>query len=191
MNLHGALFLQRAGQHLEHLQVGIAGREGAERKRLIQAAEGELGPGIQLAGQFAEGGLQRFLVRGAVVLRDGLLRHEQREHLGFGDRQAGKVLDRFRVIIAVAPAVVFERQVEPILHEVDVPLDRPGGDFDLLGDPGAVGIAVALDLLVNAHHPLPRRPDQNVFLHLWHNSLSGLLPPVTADVKPVSLECGA
>jgi hypothetical protein len=54
--------------------------------------------------------------------------------------------------------MVVDRQSQAITHEIDVALDRLGGDFQLRADFLAVGKAAGLQRRVQPHHSLKRRP---------------------------------
>ena len=80
-----------------------------------------------------EGGLQRLMERRAPILRDGLVRHQERKHFRLRNRHRRQALNRRGVIVAVAPDLVFDWQIQPAFHEVHVALGGAGRDSRIPG----------------------------------------------------------
>ena len=108
-----------------------------------------------------------------MILGDGLVRHEQREHLRFADRQLGELLHRPGVMVTVAMPVEFERQIHAVFHEIQIPLYGANGNLKLAGQRRAIRVFLVLDQVVEAHHSLPGRADINLALDFRHISPSG------------------
>lgn len=113
--------------------------------------------------------------RCALILRDGLMRHQQRKHLPLGNRDRRQVFNRPAVAVSVAPGIIFNRQIQPAFHEVHVPLGGARRNLELLGKGPAIGMPALAQKLVHAHHALPWGPAIHIRLDLGHRPfLSGV-----------------
>ena len=102
--------------------------------------------------------------RGALVVGNGLLRDQDGKQLRLGYGYARELLNAARIIITVLLPVIFDGQVEPLLHELDVPENGAPVQPEVLAYLSAVGIRLTLQLVVDVHHPLIRRPGMTVLL---------------------------
>ncbi len=84
-------------------------------------------------------------------------RDDERENFALGDLHRRKAADFAVVKIAVVGGSKFNRQVQPVAHELDVAMDGLGGNLDLARELAGVGKAAGLQRLMNAQHPLQRR----------------------------------
>ena len=100
---------------------------------------------------------QRLFKTGAAILLQRFFRDDERENFALGDLHRGKAADFAGVKIAVALAIEFNRQVQPVAHELDVAMDGLGGDFDFARKLAGVGKSAGLQCLMNPQHPLQRR----------------------------------
>ena len=101
--------------------------------------------------------MKGLLKRGSLVLVKHLLGDEQGDDFALGDFDAWKIGDGPGVIEAETQRVVIDGEVEPVAHEVDVPLHGLGGNFKHLGQLAAIGELALLYLLVELLHPGERR----------------------------------
>ena len=172
LEFQDAALFQGAGEHFKGFEVGVLWRERSKRQRLVEAAEGKSGFGIQLAGQAFEGHRQGLFEGRAAILRDGFVGDQQGKHFGFGERQMGKLVHRLGVVIAVALLVEFHGQIQPALHEIHIAHDGAPRDFKLLGDPVAIGIGLLLQQVVETHHALHGRAAVSLRFGFGHKSFS-------------------
>ena len=68
-----------------------------------------------------------------------------------------EMFDRFCVVIAIPAIVVFDGQIQPALHELDIPFDRPGRHLEVFGNEWAIGKLFGPDPLMHEEHPFQRR----------------------------------
>ena len=80
---------------------------------------------------FSNGAEQRFLETGAAILLQRFFRDDQREQFALGDLQRGKGADFLGVMIAETAPVEFQRQLQPVAHELEVAMDGFGADLQL------------------------------------------------------------
>ena len=145
------------GQGVENFHVQNRLGAGAKGDGLLPVSEVQ-GHGVwERRGHFLERAQERPLERRAAVLLQRLFRHEQREQFAFGDLQRWKITDFFCVMEAAARAIKFNRQLQPVAHELNVAINRLGADFQLAGQCSGVGIFAGVDRLMNAKHPFQRR----------------------------------
>src|ERR1700694_4630514 len=101
--------------------------------------------------------MQRSLEGRSLVLRERLLRDEQRRDLALRNLDARKSGDSFRVVESKLLRIVTDRQTKPITHEVDVTLNRFWRNLEFRRDLLAVWKVVRLKRGVQPHHSLQRR----------------------------------
>src|SRR5437867_2231797 len=106
--------------------------------------------------------MQRTLEGRSLVLRERLLRDEQRGDFALRNLDARKSGDRFRVVESKLLRVVTNRQSKPIAHKIDVTLDRFWRDLEFRRDLLAVWKVVRLQRSVQLHHSLQRRAGKPV-----------------------------
>ncbi len=75
-------------------------------------------------------------------------RQQQTEHFVLAGGQTGHLVELSGVVIPAPCRFVFERCVEAVAQEADVPLGGFDRDFEVSGEPRRVGIAVFFHLLV-------------------------------------------
>ena len=66
-------------------------------------------------------------------------------------------LEADSVKIAVVGRREFNRQIQPVTHELNVAMDGLGGNFDFARELAGIGKSAGLQRLMNAQHPLQRR----------------------------------
>lgn len=103
-----------------------------------------------------ESSLEGLFKRGAAILREGLLRDEECHDLALGNLDVREMGDRLGINEPEVELVVFNRQPEPVAHEIDIALDRLGGHFQFVGEFAAVWEIAGDQPLVQPHHPLQR-----------------------------------
>ncbi len=147
----------RPAHRLEKFEVRDAGTDSSERNRRIHVAPVEPDPVLEPFGDLPEGRAQRLLERSAAVLLQRFLGDEERHHFALRHLDVREVRDGLRVNEPEMELVVFDRQPEPVPHEVDVALDRLRGHFQLVGQFSAVWKIAGNQSLVQPHHTLQRR----------------------------------
>ena len=70
--------------------------------------------------------------------------------------QQWEMAHRLRELIAVVMRVVFDWQVHPVAHEIDVPKNGLFGHFDLLGELAAVGVIASPNPFEDFVNPVKR-----------------------------------
>src|SRR2546429_566525 len=83
---------------------------------------------------FSKAACSGFWNGGPVIWAIGLMPPKQRKPLRLGHRHAWKLINWLRVVEAIAATVVFNRQFEPVFHEIDVALNRAGDDLEFPGE---------------------------------------------------------
>ncbi len=96
--------------------------------------------------------MQRLLKRGAAILLDSLLCHEQSREFALAHGDHGELRHGPCVEEPMPKPVVFDRQGQLVSHELDITLNGLRGYFELPGQRGAVGVFAGRQELVNAHH---------------------------------------
>ena len=86
----------------------------------------------------AKGSPERPFERRSLVLRQCFLRDEESRDFTFGHFDVRKAGDRLGVIKTEAQRIIFDRQSQAVSHEIDVPLNRLGRDFELLSNLSAI-----------------------------------------------------
>src|ERR1019366_7443098 len=97
------------------------------------------------------------LERGALVLGESLLCDENRNEFGFTQFHHGETFNRLGELIPFTFTVISDGEVQPIPHEVDVSLDRLGGDLDVTRQACPVRTITRFDGTENLVHPIQWR----------------------------------
>ena len=92
-----------------------------------------------------------------MILLQRFLGDEQGEQFALGDLKCGKRIHLLGVVIAVPLGVIFERQLQPVPHELEVTVDGFRADFEFDCERGGVGITARLNGLMDPQHPLQWR----------------------------------
>jgi len=130
------LFTARGGfgQRVKDFKVKNLLGARAEGNGLLNVSEIERNGVGQRLFHFLDGAQQRFLEARAAILLQGFFRDDEREDFAFGDLHGRKTADFAVVKIAVVGRREFNRQVEPVAHELDVAMDGLGADFKLASE---------------------------------------------------------
>jgi hypothetical protein len=86
----------------------------------------------------------------AAILLERLFRDDQRDEFALGDLQGREGVHALGIVVAAADGVIFDRQVQPVAHEVEIALDGFGADFQVASERGGVREAVRGQRLVDA-----------------------------------------
>jgi hypothetical protein len=145
------------GKGVEDLQVQdrLRGRAEGDGLRRVVKAEGD---GIRegLLHLF-EGAEQRSFEAGAAILLEGLLGYNEREDFAFRDLKRGKSLDGLSVKVAKPAAIVLDRKLQPVAHELEVAVNGLCAHFQLASKGAGIRIALRMQGPVNAQHALQGR----------------------------------
>ena len=143
----------RPAQVFKEQEVGLRRSKIAEGKRCIQVTPGECNALPQSIADFVESGMERFLKRGSLVLIEHLLGDEKCDDFPFCDLYAWKISNGPGIEEAETQRVIIDWKVEPVAHEIDVPLNSFRGNLQHLGQFAAIGEFALLYLLVELLHP--------------------------------------
>ena len=144
----------RQGVKGAQIEDGLGG--GAERDRLVPFGEAERHGVGQAFGDLLKRAPEALLETGAPVLGQGFFGHQQREQLALGDLERGESAHLPGVVVTEPGAVVLERQIQPVPHELEIALDGFTADLDPRRQGAGVGIFPGLNRPVDAQHPLQR-----------------------------------
>ena len=108
----------------------------------------------------------------AAILRDSFVGDEHGEDFRLAEGDLWELVHFLGVIVAIALAVEFDGQHQPIAHEVHIAHNGAQGALKLFGQLGAVGKRFLVYEVVEAHHPLPRWTIQCLRLDFSHNFFS-------------------
>ena len=157
IELHRALLQNGLGEDIEDAKFLNRVTNRAERDGGIQILKGKEALLLEVGGHLLEGGFQRFLKDGALVLLEGFLSYEECYDLALGDGHLRKSGDRLCVAEAAIESIVGDRELHLIPHEIDVSHHRLARNLKLHRHGGAVRMRVAADEIVNAQHAGHRR----------------------------------
>lgn len=107
--------------------------------------------------QLVEGTRQGFFKRGAAILLDGLLPHQNGDQFAAGNGEGWQVLDGTGIVKAVPDFIIGNGHLKLVAHEINIPLRGLGTDFQLPGQRAAVREALLAQKSVDFDHPNQRR----------------------------------
>jgi len=147
----------RPGQRVENFEIQIG--SALVRKEIVCSMVGQIERnGVrQRLLHLPDGAEQRpFEIRAAILL-ERLFGDDEREEFALGNLNVRKGADLPRYNDKPFCPVRIPPAAQPVAHELDVAMNRLGGDFDFARERGGVGEFAGLKRLMNAQHSLQRR----------------------------------